>query len=685
MTEKKLNLASEKNTDSYPKLPRKMLTVAALILLGLVAVFALRNSEHEREQVLRGMQDRADVLIWALEGGSRFMRHMGEAPEAFSPRRMANNPLAALLQETAKQPDVAYIALIDSSGKVLMHSNPAKTGMVLPDYDFLKTLQENAPSTGRFVNLDEESIYEVYKPFTPGRVHNFKRHGHMGQGRLQEKHSPETFKNADPATFGELATPSCPACSDSNSTVAPNLPAPYNALLQQPDLNSGHGPTHMNTLPPNRSEKHMTRGSALPPERAYILVGLDATWFEKHLRTYTLNTVIMAGLVALAGLAGLALLFLIHNYTLSRRMLKDTKVMAGHIVHNLPLGLISTDENGRINLVNPNACLMFDLTANEFAEKNLADLPALDWQQFIKKLEQGEAVLEQETSLLLSSQKILPVSVSASKLTDSAGKFCGYLFILRDLAEIRRLQKQVKINERLSALGSMAAGVAHEIRNPLGSIKGYVTFLTEKLKDDPKAYATGQMLINETERLNRVVSDLLSVARPLELKPQPILPSQVLQQAARLLQPDLEEKNINLKLLLPDFADKKEELAELDADRLTQAILNLLLNAVQAIECKEANETPDLRAQGEIALSLETLLDESCKEYLCLKITDNGCGMSPETMSRLFTPYFTTKAAGSGLGLTISQQIVEQHGGEINVFSLPNEGSTFTIKLPLKK
>ena len=136
---------------------------------------------------------------------------------------------------------------------------------------------------------------------------------------------------------------------------------------------------------------------------------------------------------------------------------------------------------------------------------------------------------------------------------------------------------------------------------------------------------------------------------------------------------------------MPDFADKKEKLAELDADRLTQAILNLLLNAVQAIECKEANETPDLRAQGEIALSLETLLDESCKEYLCLKITDNGCGMSPETMSRLFTPYFTTKAAGSGLGLTISQQIVEQHGGEINVFSLPNEGSTFTIKLPLKK
>lgn len=172
-------------------------------------------------------------------------------------------------------------------------------------------------------------------PLPQGRVHNFKRHGHMGQGRLMDKKPPEAFKNknADPADAAgyadELGAPNCPLCLNTNSIFEPDPPAASSDLSLKPWVKFW---TWFNPYEPpvHRPEKHMARSNALPPERTYILVGMDAAWFEKTFaKTYTLNTIVMAGLVALAGLAGLALLFLIHNYTLSRRMLKDTQVMSG--------------------------------------------------------------------------------------------------------------------------------------------------------------------------------------------------------------------------------------------------------------------------------------------------------------------------------------------------------------------
>ena len=317
---------------------------------------------------------------------------------------------------------------------------------------------------------------------------------------------------------------------------------------------------------------------------------------------------------------------------------------------------------------------MLGLSGQEKTPPSVHDAPVLDWQALMDELDAGKVIPERDADLFRSKANPLPVSLSAAKIIGSEGAFLGYLFILRDLGEIRRLQKQLRQSERLSALGNLAAGVAHEIRNPLSSIKGYATYLTEKLKNDKMAYATGNILIQETERLNRVMSDLLSVAKPLDLRLQPVRIENVLEQAVRVISSDAEEKGVAVHLRLPRPGDLPQGEARLDPDRLIQALLNLLVNAVQATE-----------PGGSIEVALESGREHAAGGdgvFWSISISDTGCGMSAQTVAQLFTPYFTTKASGTGLGLVLTQQIVERHGGEIKVFSQPGKGSTFTILLP---
>ena len=571
--------------------------LAGLALAGIcaTAMMVARGAEQEKRQLLDNMQGRADVLIWALEGSARSFGHMRQ------------NPMLNLVAEVARQPGVAYIALVDADGRILLHSDPALAGALLYDSETLRGLRVSDSSQSRFVPGDPD-LFETYKTFTPSRP----RAGGMGHMR-----------------------------------------------------------------------RHMAGGGhampwANPAEGQAVFVGLDASHFAERLHEYVFHLSVIAGLVTLAVLGGVVLLFYIQNYRFSRRMLEDTRALAAQVIDSLPAALVVTDPHGRISLSNRHGLEMLGLSGREKEPLSLHDAPSLNWQALMDELDAGAVILERDMDLFRSRAKPLPVSLSAAKIIGSEQSFLGYLFILRDLGEIRRLQKQLRQSERLSALGNLAAGVAHEIRNPLSSIKGYATYMTEKLKNDKMAYDTGHILIQETERLNRVMSDLLSVARPLELRLKPVRVEGVLRQAARLLAPDAEEKGVAVHLRLPPPGVFPEQGIPLDADRLMQALLNLLVNAVQATA-----------SGGDIEIRLESARDRAGKsapgggdDFWSISISDTGCGMPAQTVAQLFTPYFTTKASGVGLGLVISQRIVEQHGGEIKVFSRPGKGTTFTILLP---
>jgi two-component system sensor histidine kinase HydH len=282
-----------------------------------------------------------------------------------------------------------------------------------------------------------------------------------------------------------------------------------------------------------------------------------------------------------------------------------------------------------------------------------------------KLLDLGESVSEKEMECEFTLKKVVPVSISASKIINEEGEFVGRVFILRDLAEVRRLQDEIRRKEKLAAIGDLAAGVAHEIRNPLSSIKGIASYYKEKFADGSEDKEMAGVMIEETDRLNRVISELLEFARPSKLNLKLSDLNELLKHSARFIQQEATTKNIQIHLnLTPDAVE-----AEVDPDRLTQCFLNLYLNALQA-----------MKNGGQLAIASATRVDGS----VSIDIRDNGSGISTDDLSKIFDPYYTTKPKGTGLGLAIVHKIIEAHHGQIKARSIIGQGSVFSIILPLK-
>jgi len=229
----------------------------------------------------------------------------------------------------------------------------------------------------------------------------------------------------------------------------------------------------------------------------------------------------------------------------------------------------------------------------------------------------------------------------------------------------RQLQDEVRRKEKLAAIGDLAAGLAHEIRNPLSSIKGFAKYFADRSPQGSEEQELAKVMAKEVDRLNRVISELLALVRPVDLRLQLVDINEVIEHSLHLIRQDAVNKNITIRY----SHNNALPLAEIDPDRLTQALLNLYLNAIQAIG-----------ADG----SLEVAVVLVGEEGLRITVTDSGKGIKPDDLAKIFNPYFTTKAAGTGLGLTIVQKVIEEHQGSITVTSHSPSGSRFAITIPLR-
>ncbi len=227
--------------------------------------------------------------------------------------------------------------------------------------------------------------------------------------------------------------------------------------------------------------------------------------------------------------------------------------------------------------------------------------------------------------------------------------------------KVAALQAEVTRQERLAAMGTLAAGVAHEIRNPLSSIKGFATYFRTKFEPGSKDHELAEVMIGEADRLNRVVSELLDLTRPSELRLADTLPAELLTHALRLVEDDCRSRGIAVQTRFGDVGP-----VALDADRMLQAVLNLLLNAIQAM--------PD---GGTLSVSAQAVRDR-----LELRVADTGPGIPREDLDRVFDPYFTTRNQGTGLGLATVRTVVEAHGGRVRIASEAGRGTEVTLDLP---
>ena len=395
-----------------------------------------------------------------------------------------------------------------------------------------------------------------------------------------------------------------------------------------------------------------------------IFVGLDMGPIETARKEDTRHTIIMAFILLLIGFAGIFFLFLAHAYHSARTTLTRVKAFSDNVVENMPIGLLAIDEYGKIVSFNHTAELVLKLISREVLGKKAGEILPREIEALIAQLKAKKKVIEKEIDCPLKDGKSIPMDVSVSLLEGDNGTFLGHIILFRDLTEIQELKREIERSQRLASLGKLAAGIAHEIRNPLSSIKGFATFFNERFKDMPEYQSTAKIMIQEVDRLNRVITQLLEFARPLEVIKKPASIRPLMQLSLKIIEREAQSKNIRITT---KFSPEINEV-HIDQDRFNQVLLNLYLNAVEAME-----------DGGVLSVALSRKDDT---QKVRITVSDTGAGIKKEDMVHIFDPYFTTKQSGTGLGLAIVHKIIESHKGEVKIESEFGKGTTVMITLP---
>jgi len=269
---------------------------------------------------------------------------------------------------------------------------------------------------------------------------------------------------------------------------------------------------------------------------------------------------------------------------------------------------------------------------------------------------------------------VIPVEVATTPLRGAEGQALGVVAILRDLTPVRQLEDQLRRSDRLAALGTLAAGLAHEIKNPLTSIMTFSRHVARRFDDERFRQRFQSVVPRELERINAIVDGLLRLARPPRLTLAPVHLPPLLDQALELYAPQIEARRIRVR---------REWTVDVppvpgDAEHLYQAFLNLVGNAIDAME--EGNGTLTVRLGW-----LERPEDlGTARDRLIVEVVDTGSGIKADETADVFNPFFTTKSGGTGLGLAIAHKIVEDHGGTVTLRSTPGVGTVFTVTLPVR-
>ncbi|HYQ48071.1 MAG TPA: PAS domain S-box protein [Thermodesulfovibrionales bacterium] len=251
---------------------------------------------------------------------------------------------------------------------------------------------------------------------------------------------------------------------------------------------------------------------------------------------------------------------------------------------------------------------------------------------------------------------------SSSPIFDSSGEFIGSVHVVRDITELKHLQKKLVLSEKMAALGEVAAKVAHEIRNPLVSVGGFAKRLEKKLDGNLQEYAG--IIVKEVSRLEGILREILGFVKEVRLAKEPVNLNFLMDEIIRLMESDIEERGV---VLTREYQDIPEIF--IDPNRVKEAIVNIITNAVQALS-------------GAGTVGIRTYMNEN---NVVLEIRDTGRGIPPEELPSIFNPFFTTKTSGTGLGLAITHRIIQEHNGRIEVESMLEKGTVFRIYLPIKE
>ncbi|MGD9410425.1 MAG: ATP-binding protein [Desulfobacterales bacterium] len=508
--------------------------------------------------------------------------------------------LQQLLAETAQQPDIVYLMVTDETGKAIAHSSPEEIGRIHGAQLDLKKISASKTIQWRQINLPDSQ--NVF----------------------------EIYRK-----------------------FIPSGPSRGRGMMRRHMQMMGH-----------HSQSAWSENKSITDVAQIIFVGLDMSPIEAARKADVRHAVIMGAILLLVGFAGFTLLFVVQSYRSTRASLSRIKAFSDNVVENVPIGLLALDHEGKIAAFNRGAETILQLSAHRVIGQAADRIIPPELLVEINNAKNRSDIIEKEIACKIADGKIVPLEIGASSLKDENDVFLGNVLLFKDLTEVRTLRREIARSQRLASVGRLAAGVAHEIRNPLSSIKGFATYFKQRYPDRTQDQQTADIMIQEVDRLNRVVGQLLEFAGPVPVKPKPVSLQALLDDSIKLVADRAAENGISIRT--QNNAQRDE--VRIDPDRINQVLLNLYLNAIDSME-----------HGGELKVEI---FSSAQRRDVVIEVSDTGSGIRREDLAKIFEPYFTTKSTGTGLGLAIAHNIIEAMGGKITVESKKEVGTTFTVAIP---
>lgn len=595
-----------------------ILAAACSLLAVIIGVFAVNNYRREKQLMTEVLLQKGLTIIRFVNSGSRTTFRGNN--RAFADENLQwTEYVQQVIEQTSEQPGVHFVLLADRKGNILAGSETKKIGDTMN------------PQTKAFIkNLEQEGI----------------------PGRTLFRFNPHDAENG--VGF---------------QVAAHYAPLPPREVMERMPMMQGQGfgrgrPMMEHMLEMRQGFQQWREAiERVQAEKYVLLVELDPEPFNTAVKRQLLQIVILSVVLLLVGIGGWLSLLTLQGYKGSQSRLRRMRAFNDLLVSSLPVGLVATDNAGNIQIINRVAEEILDLSENHTVGRSPAEvLPA----RLVEIIGQSEAQTtdpsRHELNLQGNDGRMRALLLVALSVVDSDGRYVGTMLLIQDVSDVKKLEEELKRNERLAALGEMAAGVAHELRNPLSSIKGLAVLLRSRFTAASPDREAADILVGEVERLNRSISELLDYARPDRLEKTKVSLAEVLQKAISLVRVDADATAVSISMT----CSSEDDDVYADQDKLNQVFLNLFLNAIQAMKNG---------GQLDISISLED------DKVVCL-VEDNGSGIDAELLPRVFDPYVTTKSDGTGLGLSMSVKIIEEHQGKIEIKSVKEQGTRLKVILP---
>jgi nitrogen-specific signal transduction histidine kinase len=397
------------------------------------------------------------------------------------------------------------------------------------------------------------------------------------------------------------------------------------------------------------------------PLQAPVLVAVFSTdsYLEKY-RKYQRAAMLQTVYVLLTA----ALLMALGTAYMRRRAKSAAYERLEHfhsvLLDNMPDGLMTVGREGTVRAANPAALSIFEDVGPSVVGRPFSDIKL----QYLDDTDSDKAARYENSPWKHCAYGGRDLEILTTPLTGpdpGREEEGGRLVLIRDRTDLKALEDDLNEAERLAAIGRLAAGLAHEIRNPLSALRGFAQYFAGKLAGRNPEEQYAKTMVEEADRLNRVVTDLMFLAKPREPQMEAIPVAGMVEELVRLMQFDLERLGASIT------SDVDEVQVFADRDMLKQALLNLVMNALKAL--------PEVGGIVSISTDAEG-------PFQCIQVQDNGAGMSEDVRSKAMEPFFTTRSEGTGLGLSIVHKIMRDHRGRLDIDSAPGKGTTATLCFP---